>query len=183
MLVLTLALMTATGDLGAHHAARLLTDAPLLAQAPLQPPAADADVSWQQLQADIDGLRRARPSIGGGMALTISGGAVALAGGFLMLTGGLAFAGSTLPILSNPIFVIGLIPLIAAAPIILIGVWALSNALEQRGRIDAEVARLRQLQQQRRAREPVAPSLVPGYTSLDRAFLDGPPASAVLATF
>ncbi len=183
MLVLTLALMTATGDLGAHHAARLLADAPLLAQAPLQAPTADADVSWQQLQADIDGLRRARPGIGGGLALTISGGAVALGGGFLMLTGALAFAGTTLPLLGNPIFLVGLVPLIAAAPIVLIGVWLLSNALEQRGRIDAEVTRLRQLQQQRRAREPVAPRPVPGSTSVDRAFLDAPPASAVLATF
>lgn len=181
MLVLTLALMTATGDLGAHHSARLLTDAPLLAQAPIPDP--DANVSWQQLQVDIDALRRTRPSIGGGIALTISGGSVALLGGYLMLTSALSFSTTAVPVLANPLFILGLVPLIAAAPLIVIGVWMLYNALEQRGRIDAEVKRLRELQQQRRARDLVAPRVAPGYTSVDRVFLDVPPAAAVLATF
>src|SRR5262245_34148739 len=118
MLVFTLVVLS---QIGAPQGVRLLDDAPLLAQADatiVPRPATEAQVSSAQLQVDIEGLRKMRPSVGGGIALVASGGTAAVLGGLYMGIGaglGFGFAG-----VLNPFFVLGAIGLGLGAPLILI---------------------------------------------------------------
>lgn len=131
-------------QIGAPQGVHLLDDTPLLAQVgpPLTPaPASEAQVSAQQLQVDLDALKKQRPGLGAGIALVSSGGTTALLGGlYLGLSSALgSFAGAV-----NPLMVIGAIGLAIGLPLVIIGVWILYNRLEERQLIDAETKKLRE---------------------------------------
>ena len=172
--MLTLVLLSLTSQIGSPHGVRLLDDAPLLAQIapPLLPvdgapateaPLSDAQVSAQQLQVDIDALKKSRPALGGGIALVSAGGTTALLGALYLAVSGIAggaFAGGI-----NLFVVIGAVGLGIGLPLVAIGVWLLYNRLEERKRSDDEIGRLKgQLQQkqlQQRQQGPGNPAAPP----------------------
>lgn len=186
MLAFALVLLTASAD-SAPRAARLLDDAPLVAQvspAPVvpAPEVSDAQVSVQQLQVDIDALRRQRPNLGAGIAFTVSGGGVALFGGFFLFMA--AITSAFVPVTANPLFIIGIAGLVIAAPFVVIGVWLLVNRIEERNRIDAELTQLRrQLDQKLREQPPAPRRPAPGTYPVPQVLDVPPPPSLVLATF
>jgi hypothetical protein len=189
MLALTLVLLSVSGDLGTPHGARLLTDAPLLAQAPLpvvpQAEPSDAQVSAQQLQVDIDAIKRLRPGLGGGVALVSTGGGFAVFGGFFMLMAGLS-SSFTGMLVSNPLFVLAIGSFVIGAPLLVVGIWLLVTRIEQRQLIDTELGKLRQQlqkkqQEQRGPGAPVRPIPYPGYAPVPQVFEIVEPVT--LATF
>lgn len=152
MLALTFVVLS---QIGAPHGVRLLDDAPLFAQAdappPLVPstaPASEAQVSAQQLQVDLDALKKQRPGLGGGIALVSAGGTVALLGVLYLAVSGTAFFGVGL----NPFLIVGVVCLGVGLPLVAIGVWLLYNRVEERKRIDEETRSLKQ--QLQRLRPP-----------------------------
>lgn len=184
MLALTLVMLSLPGQIGSPRGVHLLDDAPLLAQAPplvpLEPGASDAQVSVQQLQVDLDALKKARPSIGGGIALVTTGGGVAALGALY-----LALSAS----LGAPIVIIyvGAALLAVGLPLAVIGIWLLYNRLEDRTRIDAETRVLKeQLRQRQRLEQPV-PQLRPIFPPAEGGpppqVLRGPDASMLLLRF
>jgi hypothetical protein len=165
MLALTIVLLSVSGDLGSAHSARLLDDAPvLLAQAPMPPavvvPAnpemSDAQVSAQQLQVDIDALRRQRPGLGGGIALVATGGGVALLGGYFMLMAALTSSFGVM-LTANPLFILAIGSFVIGAPLMVIGIWLLVTKVEQRNLIDAEITKLRQEMNRKQQQQRAAP--------------------------
>lgn len=150
MLAFTLVVLS---QIGAPHGVRLLDDAPRLAQLdappPLVPsaaPASEAQVSAQQLQVDLDALKKQRPGLGGGIALVSAGGTVALLGVLYLAVSSAAFFGGGL----NPFVIVGAVCLGVGLPLVAIGVWLLYNRLEERKRIDDETKSLKnQLQRMR----------------------------------
>ena len=188
MLALTLVLLSVSGEIGTPRGVRLLDDAPLLAQVappPLLPAAApesDAQVSAQQLQVDIDALRRQRPSLGGGIALVSTGGGVALLGALYLAISGIAGVGG---IGVNPFVIVGAVGLGIGLPLVAIGVWLLYNRLEERKHIDEETTRLQKELRSRPAQPrgfspPTAPP-PPEYPPPQ--VLTGPDASMLVARF
>lgn len=149
MLALAALAVTLAASPDVPRSARLLDDAPLLAQAELPPPLPEPgptlvpQVSSLQLQADIAALRRERPSLGGGIALVSTGGGLVLLGGYFFLMNALtsSFTGS---FTSGPLFPIGVLSLTVGLPLTVIGVWLLYNRIDQRKRIDTELKLLRQ---------------------------------------
>lgn len=133
MLSFTLIVLTQIGSPGG---VRLLDDAPLLAQ--LVP--SDAQVSAQQLQVDIDALKKQRPSLGGGIALVSTGGGLALLGGlYLALSVAIPFGGGL-----SAVLILGIVGLAIGLPLAGIGVWMLFTRGDDRRRIDDEIKSLRQ---------------------------------------
>lgn len=163
MLALTIVLLSVSGDLGSAHSARLLEDAPLFAQAlpppppmvPSEPELSDAQVSAQQLQVDIDALRRQRPGLGGGIALIATGGGIALLGGYFMLMAAITSSFGVM-LTANPLFVLAIASFVIGAPLMVIGIWLLATKIEQRNLIDAEVNKLR-LELNKKMPRPGAP--------------------------
>lgn len=152
MLALTLLLLSVPAQIGAPRGVHLLDDAPLLAQAPplvpVEPQASDAQVSARQLEVDLEALRKARPSIGGGIALVTTGGGLAALGGLYLALSAALGAPMAIIYVGGGLLAVGL-------PLAIIGVWLLYNRLEERGRIDAESKVLKeQLQQRRRLEQP-----------------------------
>lgn len=188
MLSLSLVILSLTGQIGEPRGVRLLEDTPYLAQAPLPPlpplppstgPGTDAEVSAQQLQIDIDALRRQRPSLGGGIALLASGGGVALLGGFYLLLGATSFGFGGV----SSLLIIGVAGLVIGLPLAVIGVWLLVNRLEERKRIDDETARLRQ-ELQRRGPQPRPHQYQPQpQLEIPPPQVRGPDSSLLLARF
>lgn len=184
MLALTLVMLSLPGQIGAPRGVHLLDDAPLLAQAPpllpADPVASDAQVSAQQLQVDLDALKKARPGLGGGIALVSTGGGLAALGGLYL---GLSAA------LGAPLFIIyvGVGLLCVGLPLAVIGLWLLYNRIEDRTRIDAET---KVLKEQLRAKQrldqavpqqrPVTPTF---QTTPPPQVQRGPDASMLLLRF
>ena len=135
LLSFTLIVLTQIGSPAGVH---LLDDSPLLAQlTPTMP--GDAQVSAQQLQVDIDALRKQRPSLGGGIALVSTGGGLALLGGlYAALSSAISFGGAL-----SPILIIGIVGLAIGLPLAGIGVWLLFTRIADRQRIDTEIKSLR----------------------------------------
>jgi len=163
MLALTIVLLSVSGDLGSARSARLLDDAPvLLAQAPpavvtpANPVMTDAQVSSQQLQVDIDALRRQRPGLGGGIALVATGGGIALLGGYFMLMAALTSSFGVM-LTANPLFILAIGSFVIGAPLMVIGIWLLVTKVEQRNLIDAEIVKLRQEMNRRQQPQRTAP--------------------------
>ncbi len=161
MLVLTL-----SGQIGMPQGVHLLDAPVLVAQAgpsllPQAPVPSEADVSAAQLQIDLDGLKRLRPGLGAPITLIIIGGAVSLVSLlYLALSTTLGgFAGGL-----NPILIIGVVGLAIGLPLAVIGTWLLINRLEDRGRIDTEMARLKRQLQERRLRERAPQQFMPPQT-------------------
>ena len=160
MLALTLALLTASSADVGTRSARLLDDAPLVAQADAPPMVpleqSEAQVSAAQLQVDLDALKKQRPGLGGPITLVALGGGLALTGGLYVLLG--ATSGGAVSAFSSLMFV-GIGALAVGVPMAVIGVWMLVNRLQDRAAIDAESARLRKQLEQQRTRERYAPPL------------------------
>lgn len=133
LLSFTLILLTQIGSPAGVH---LLDDSPLLAQ--LVP--GEAQVSAQQLQIDIDALKRQRPSLGGGIALVATGGGLALLGGLYLAVSVLIPFGGGL----SPLLIIGIVGLAIGLPLAGVGVWLLFTRLGDRQRIDDELKALKQ---------------------------------------
>ena len=147
MLSFTLMVLAQIGNPAGVH---LLDDAPLLAQVapPMLP--SDTQVTAQQLQVDIDALKKQRPSLGGGIALVSTGGGLALLGGlYLAISVLIPFGGGL-----SPLLVIGIIGLAIGLPLAGIGVWMLFTRLADRQRIDDELKNLRQQLQLIQPRTP-----------------------------
>jgi len=187
MLALTLVLLSVSGEIGSPRGVRLLDDAPvLLAEVapPLVPSAApdsDAQVSAQQLQVDIEGLRKQRPGIGGGIALVTAGGSVALLGGlYLALSGVIGVTSGGV----NIFVIIGAVGLSIGLPLVAIGVWLLYNRLEERKHIDEETAKLKE-QLRSRQLAPQAPQIAPPPSNIPppQVLSPGPEATMLMARF
>lgn len=186
MLALTLVLLSVSGEIGTPRGVRLLDDAPWLAQVapPLVPadaPASDAQVSAQQLQVDLDALKKQRPGLGGGITLVSLGGSTTLLGALCLALSGLAFGGAG----ANPFLIIGAVGLGIGLPLVAIGVWLLYNRLEERKHIDVETARLKQQLRQRQAqpREYAPPTAPPPPDLPPPQVRSGPDASMLIAQF
>ncbi len=147
LLSFTLIVLTQIGSPAGVH---LLDDAPPRAQvAPLMMPS-DAQVSAQQLQVDIDALRKQRPSLGGGIALVSTGGGLALLGGlYLVVSVAIPFGGAL-----SPLLILGVIGLAVGLPLAGVGVWLLFTRIADRQRIDEEIKSLRQQLQLVQPRTP-----------------------------
>jgi hypothetical protein len=164
MLALTLVLLSVSGGIGSPRGVRLLDDAPMLLAEiapPLLPyvaPPTDAQVSAQQLQVDIEALRKQRPPLGGGIALVTAGGSTALLGALYLAISGVAGVGIAGV---NPFIIIGAVGLGIGLPLVAIGVWLLYNRLEERKHIDEETAKLRE---QLRSRQPTPQPYSPPYS-------------------
>ena len=190
MLALTLVLLS--GQIGSPHGVRLLDDTPLLyAQVapPLIPvegspsteaPISDAQVSAQQLQVDIDALKKTRPGLGGGIALISTGGTIAILGVLYLAISGLAFFGAGV----NPFLIVGAVGLGIGLPLVAIGVWLLYNRMEERKRTDEELGKLKkQLQLKQRERAPSNPSMPPPPSDFPPPQVSAPDASMLIARF
>lgn len=141
MLALTLMVLS---QIGSPQGVHLLDDSPLLAQVapPLvpSPVQSDAEVSVQQLQADIDGLKKLRVGLGAGVTLLAVGASGAAVGAlYLGLNTVLSTAAGGL----SAIVILGIIGICVGLPLLTIGVWILYNRLEERKRIDDETASLK----------------------------------------
>lgn len=158
MLALALTLSLCSGQLGAvPRSAHLLEDS-VLAQAPaainLEP-----GVSSAQLEVDLKALKRLRPSIGGGIALLVSGLSASAAGGLYMALGlGLSSVSGlgVIAIMGGAVLAIGL----AAS---MLGLWLIITRGAERELVDNEMARLKaQLEMQRGApQEKRGPAVPP----------------------
>ena len=89
MLALTLMVLC---QIGSPQGVHLLDDSPLLAQAipplvPLPGVQSDAEVSAQQLQVDLDGLKKMRVGLGAGIALLAVGASGAVVGALNLALG------------------------------------------------------------------------------------------------
>lgn len=186
MLAFTLVVLS---QIGAPHGVRLLDDAPLLAQVdapppPLVPSAAppsEAQVSAQQLQVDLDALKKQRPGLGGGIALVSAGGTVALLGVLYLAVSSAAFFGGGL----NPFVIVGAVCLGVGLPLVAIGVWLLYNRLEERKRIDDETKSLKdQLQRMRPAPGHQQPrQYAPPPSDIPPPQVRGPDSTVLMARF
>jgi len=166
MVFFTLILLS---QIGSPQGVHLLDDSPLL-------PSSDAEVSALQLQADIDGLKKQRPGLGAGVALTIAGGSASLLGA---LYSALSFAAGVPGLL-----IIGAVGLGIGLPLIVLGAWLLYNRIEVRNRIDEEIVRLRRELQIRKSAAPhqqyhPAPPLL----NLPPPQVLGPESSILIAQF
>jgi hypothetical protein len=195
MLALTLVVLSLPAQIGTPRGVHLLDDAPLLAQAtevappPLVPAAepaqSDAQVSAQQLQVDLDALKKQRPSLGGGIALVSAGGSVAIVGVLYLAVSPIAFFGTGI----NPFLILGAVGLGIGLPLVAIGVWLLYNRLEERKHIDEESARLKKELQQRQPQRvpsyvpPTSPTLPPSPSDLPPPQVLGPEPTILLAHF
>ncbi|MFT3709645.1 MAG: hypothetical protein QM817_18605 [Archangium sp.] len=148
-LSVTLLLAQAPSISGTPRSAYLLAQADV--PPPIYAPPPEAPASAQQLQVDIAALKRMRPGIGGGIALVASGGGLAIAGGFYTALG---VAANTVPI-----WVMGIVALSIGAPLAVVGIWLLVNAVGDRERINTEIGKL---QRELSDRQRLAPPL-PGY--------------------
>ncbi len=182
MLALCLVMLSLPGQIGTPRGVRLLADAPLLAQAPPLVPSetvpSDAQVSAQQLEVDLAALKKARPSIGGGVALVASGGGVAALGGLYLALSATLGAPAVIIYLGAGLLGVGL-------PLAVIGIWLLYNRIEERARIDAETKVLKeQLQQRRRIEQlqPRQPEVLPP-PDAPPPQVRGPDASMLIARF
>ena len=194
MLALTLVLLSVSGEIGSPQGVRLLDDSPvLLAEIapPLLPsvaPESDAQVSAQQLQVDIEALRKQRPGLGGGIALVSAGGSTALLGALYLAISGIAGFGAAAV---NPFIIIGAVGLGIGLPLVAIGVWMLFNRLEERKHIDEETTKLKQQLKSRQPApqryappQPYAPQIAPpSDVPPPQVLSPGPEASMVVARF
>ncbi|MDP1825790.1 MAG: hypothetical protein Q8L48_21185 [Archangium sp.] len=184
MLALTLVVLS---QIGAPQGVHLLDDAPLFAQAdappPLLPsaaPASEAQVSAQQLQVDLDALKRQRPGLGGGIALVSAGGTVALLGVLYLAVSSAAFFGGGL----NPFLIVGAVCLGVGLPLVAIGVWLLYNRMEERKRIDDETKSLREQLQRMRPTTPQQPrQYAPPPSDIPPPQVRGPDTTILMAQF
>ena len=184
MLALTLVALS-LGQIGSPRGVHLLDDTPLLAQVepPLVPaaePQSQAQVSAQQLQVDLDALKKQRPSLGGGTALVASGGTVALTGAFYLAISSLASFGGGI----NLFIIIGAVGLGIGLPLVAIGIWLLYNRIEDRKHIDEETARLKkELQLRQPQRSPNGPTITPPGLDIPPPQVRGPAPTMLIARF
>ena len=156
MLVLTAVLLTISGDVQAGRSARLLDDAPLVAQADLPLP----PTSMAQLQTDLSALTRMRPSMGGPVTLVVFGIIGALNGGLLL---GMSALIDGAIILTSPIALVGMVTALVGIPMLVLGAWLTWDRIDERVRIEKtrhELQRqLRELQRQPRYAELRMPTV------------------------
>ena len=175
MLAFTLLLLT---QIGSPQGVRLLDDAPLQVQVTpgLQ---SDAQVSAQQLQADIDGLKKMRQGLGAGVTLVAIGGSGAALGAINLALSSVLSGGGGI----NIFVVLGVIGFGVGLPLLTIGVWILYNRLEERKRIDDETTSLKKELLRRRAQPANRPYIPPPQFDLQPPQTRGPDASLILAQF
>jgi hypothetical protein len=195
MLLLTLALSSVTGGLLAEHAPAgvYLVEHGALAQADAPPPppppsvmpdapgapSASVAATAAKMRADLEMLEDSKPSIAGGLTMTIIGGVGTVAAiGILYFSLIFALLGS-----GGGVFIAGLVTLGIAVPILVVGIILMVRASHERRAIDRDMSSIRQ---QLRTLEhppvpaPNSPTNTNGPSPLQ---VRGPDASMLIAAF
>jgi hypothetical protein len=190
MVLLTLVLSMSSGGLLAEHAPAgvYLVEHGALAQADSPPPPPPPSVmpgapetataaTAAKMRADLEMLEDSKPSIAGGLTMTIIGGVGVVAGlGISYFALIFALIGS-----GGAAFIVGLVTLGIAVPILVVGIVLLVRAGHERRAIDHDKASIRQ--QLFQLEHPTAPGPSAPTPVLSPLQVRGPDTAVLIAEF